>query len=256
MTCRSQFGFLQQIANELASETPSDYNIEILGISWGPTVFDSRMTDGRDLPWLQDPTGGAVTIAWEAQYRDFVILDPANEKPVAAYNLTANSLEDPANRAELKAILRGVAVLKDDDNDKLSDFWEDEVFDGDHSNNEATDDRDSDSANELLEYGLGSDAGDPDSLPITRSGNVAVGEERFQAILFRRRLGAAGGLIYVVEFSRDLVSWSTSPTDVVEVESINPYDGTGTEIVLFRGTKPLPGAQGSRGYMRVRVICP
>ena len=66
------------MANELAAGVPTDYRIEILGISYGSAGFDPLMTQGNDLPWLQDPTGGDVTADWGARWRDFVILDPAN----------------------------------------------------------------------------------------------------------------------------------------------------------------------------------
>ncbi|MCP5117629.1 MAG: hypothetical protein GY953_42945 [bacterium] len=151
-----------------------------------------------------------MTTAWSAAWRDFVILDPANMRPVAAYNLTDNPLSDPANRAELKAILLGIAELKDEDADKLSDYWEDEMHEGDRSAG-LTDDRDQDNSDELLEYGLGSHAGKPGSLPITSPGTLTAGEEQFQAISFRKRLGASGGLEYIVEFSSDGIHWSSAP---------------------------------------------
>ncbi|MGI9239968.1 MAG: hypothetical protein ACR2RV_04160, partial [Verrucomicrobiales bacterium] len=118
------------------------------------------MTDGRDLPWLQDPTGGDVTTEWGAGYRDFISLDPANEALPEAYSLTDNDLADPAKRAELKEILLGLAELKDEDADRLSDYWEVEMFDGDLSSG-PSDERDGDGADGLIEYALGSDANDP-----------------------------------------------------------------------------------------------
>jgi hypothetical protein len=65
------------------------------------------MTEGRVLPWLQDPDD-AVWTSWDVTNRDVVVLDPANSK-VAVYNLTVHDLADPANYAELLAILRSAA---------------------------------------------------------------------------------------------------------------------------------------------------
>ncbi len=241
------------IADELAAAAPSDYNIEILGISWGTTTFNQLMTDGRNMPWLQDTTGGSVTANWGAGYRDFIFIDPANERLVDGYSLTDNDLADPANRAELKAILLGLAELKDEDDDKISDYWEDQMFDGDRSAG-LSDDRDQDNSDGLLEYGLGSHAGDPASLPIMSTGFLTSGGEQYQAISFRSRLGTAGGLEYTVEFSRDGILWSSAPEDVVEYGRLNPYDGTGTEIVIFRAVRPA--SEQARGFLRVRVGMP
>ena len=208
------------------------------------------MTAGRDMPWLQDTTGGDVTTSWGADYRDFLILDPANMQPIAAYNLTQNSLSDPENRAELTAILLGLAVLKDEDADKLSDYWEDEMFEGDRSGLPA-DDRDNDRGDALLEYSLGSHAANPASLPDPSMGSVMVGGEEFQTITFRQRLGAAGGLKYTVGFSRDAVHWSSAEGNVIELSRTNPYDGTGTEIVTFQVASPI--SENGRGFLRVRA---
>ena len=232
----------------MAAETPSDYKIELLGISWASSSFNPLMTDGRDLPWLQDTTGGEVTTNWKAGYRDFVIIDPANERSVDAYNLTENPLSDPANREELKAILLGLAELRDTDGDKLSDFWEDEMFDGDLSSG-PDDNRDQDNSTELLEYALGSHADDPASMPRLVTGSLLIGGDEFPTITFRRRLGASGGLVYAVELSTDLGVWSSAPADLIELIRINPYDGTGTEIVTYRTVRSMDALPQGRGCL-------
>ena len=78
---------------------------------------------------------------------------------------------------------------------------------------------------------------------------MAIGDEKFQTITFRARLGASGGLVYTVEFSEDLISWSSAPKDVIEVGRLNPYDGTGTEIVTYRAQVTIP--QGEAQNVRL-----
>ena len=241
------------MSDELAAGTPTGYKIEILGVSWSNRGFNSLMTQGRDLPWLQDTSGGDVTADWGAAWRDFVILDPANGRPLAAYNLSSNSLDIVENYNELKAILTGLAALKDQDGDGLSDYYEEEMSEGDLSR-DPTDDNDRDRATVLLEYGLGSRDDNPGDLPHLGTGIMAMGADRYHTISFRRRLGAAGGLGYAVEFDRDLSDWTGNPGDIVEVDRMNPYDGTGTEIVTVRSVQPI--SAGDSGQLRVRVTAP
>ncbi|MDP2316592.1 MAG: hypothetical protein Q8P41_27105 [Pseudomonadota bacterium] len=53
-----------------------------------------------DLPILQDDTTADVWNQWGATWRDVYVLDNDNEV-YAVYNLTSNSLADPANYAAL-----------------------------------------------------------------------------------------------------------------------------------------------------------
>ena len=55
------------------------------------------------IPWLQDPDDG-VWNSWGVVYRDVVILDEAN-RFVAAFNLTAHDLQDPAEHATFRQML-------------------------------------------------------------------------------------------------------------------------------------------------------
>ena len=68
---------------------------------------NALMTAGRVLPWLQD-VDDATWTSWAVTNRDTVVLDGANAK-VAVYNLTIHDLGDPANYAELLAILKSAA---------------------------------------------------------------------------------------------------------------------------------------------------
>jgi hypothetical protein len=67
-----------------------------------------EMCNGRDLPWTQDTAAENVWVDWQVNYRDVVVLD-ADNVPVAVYNLTTHDLNDPANYAELKQILKDAA---------------------------------------------------------------------------------------------------------------------------------------------------
>jgi len=74
----------------------------------GAESESSLMADGRDLPLVQDTYDAKTWVAWQVQYRDVVILDADNVQ-VAVYNLTDHPLDDPANYAELKALLIATA---------------------------------------------------------------------------------------------------------------------------------------------------
>lgn len=113
-------------------------------------------------------------------------------------------------------------------------------------------DLDGDGLNALLEYALGSLAGDegasPESNPISEvvTFDDGSGEMEFIAMTYRRNLGA-DDVIYQVEVSSDLMSWSTTGTGQV---SASP-NGDGTETVTIRSLTPL--AQELRQFIRLRV---
>src|SRR5687768_7510812 len=92
---------------EILAANPAS-KIRIGGVNAAASVSgNAAMTDGRVLPWLQDPDD-AVWASWQVTNRDVFVLDAANGK-VAVYNLTANDLSVPANYAELLGILRAAA---------------------------------------------------------------------------------------------------------------------------------------------------
>jgi len=79
--------------------------VRILGVNGiGLESGNTLVCEGRDLPWLQDTVDEHVWSQWQVTYRDVVILDGANV-PVGVYNLTDHDLADPANYAELRALL-------------------------------------------------------------------------------------------------------------------------------------------------------
>ena len=68
---------------------------------------------------------------------------------------------------------------------------------------------------------------------------------------YRRNL-AADDVIYLVEVSSDLVTW-TSGTGIVEYLR-EVHQGDGTSIVAYRSSTPIGGAEGGVAhYMRLRV---
>ncbi len=89
---------------ELASEYPG-LSIQLLAINEiGHDSGLSGMADRGDLPLLQDTPSEEVWDDWDVTFRDVVILNASNEQ-VGVFNLTTHSLGDPANYADLKALL-------------------------------------------------------------------------------------------------------------------------------------------------------
>lgn len=93
---------------ELLQENPAT-KIRLLGVN-DAALADGNpaMTEGRTLPWLQDTNPPDAWNLWDVRFRDVVILD-TNNVELARFNLTVNSLSDPANYAQLKSLLRRVA---------------------------------------------------------------------------------------------------------------------------------------------------
>ncbi len=84
----------------MQTELDADYpglDIQILGVNGiGLEVANPVVTNGRDIPWLQDVNGVDVWSSWNVTYRDVIILDQYNQV-YAVYNLSTNSLGVPAN---------------------------------------------------------------------------------------------------------------------------------------------------------------
>ena len=62
------------------------------------------ITEGRDLPWLQNTTEADAWSAWGVEYRDVVVIAP-DGTVVGIYNLSENDLADPARVDELRDLL-------------------------------------------------------------------------------------------------------------------------------------------------------
>lgn len=84
--------------------------VRILGVNAvGQEGDNSLICQGRDIPWLQDTPDEAAWGAWEAIWRDVVVLDTNNER-VDVYNLTSQSLATSDYYEQLKGILRAAAT--------------------------------------------------------------------------------------------------------------------------------------------------
>lgn len=94
--------------NELLAANPTT-KIRIAGINQiGAEGGIDSMCDGRDIPLLQDTYEDHAWAEWQVRYRDVFILDEEN-RTVAVYNLTDNSLSYPENYDELKQLLLDAA---------------------------------------------------------------------------------------------------------------------------------------------------
>ncbi|MCO4770492.1 MAG: hypothetical protein KDA24_10725 [Deltaproteobacteria bacterium] len=85
-------------------------DISIIGVN--DTAFASgndSITDGRDLPWLQNTAEADVWNDWGVTYRDVWVLDGDNV-PVGIFNVTASSLADTANYDTLKQMFLDAAA--------------------------------------------------------------------------------------------------------------------------------------------------
>lgn len=90
---------------DLSAETP-DNPIRIIGIN------EAGQEDGNGflitahvtLPWLQDTATDQVWAAWQAVWRDVVVMDATGHRR-AVYNLTTHDLGDSANYQHLKDLL-------------------------------------------------------------------------------------------------------------------------------------------------------
>lgn len=72
-------------------------DVQIIGINEaGFASGNDTMTDGRDLPWLQDTEEAAVWDRWDVAFRDVILVDERNEE-ITRFNVTSNPLSSDAN---------------------------------------------------------------------------------------------------------------------------------------------------------------
>lgn len=68
--------------------------VQILGVNeMGHESRNSSITEGRDLPWLQDTDAEGVWESWKPTYRDVIVLGPEGDE-VGVFNLTDQDLGD------------------------------------------------------------------------------------------------------------------------------------------------------------------
>ena len=90
-------------------------DIEILGVNdWALGIGNEAVSEGRDIPWLQDVDGDDNGVSdiweqWDVTFRDVVILDANNEK-VEVYNVTVHNLSDTQNYDTLRQMFITAAV--------------------------------------------------------------------------------------------------------------------------------------------------
>ena len=77
----------------------------ILGVNGiGLESANPTITDGRDLPWLQDTESADTWNLWGIAYRDVVVLDE-DGAVLGVFNLTTRSLSEPDNYDALRELL-------------------------------------------------------------------------------------------------------------------------------------------------------
>jgi len=114
--CTLQFGHLDSLQDDLDTNY-SELGIQIVGVNQADRESGNAViTEGRDLPWLQDVDANDdgdsdAWMAWEAQLRDVILLDAANQK-ISTYNLTQNGLGETDNYNHLKDLLVGAATAE------------------------------------------------------------------------------------------------------------------------------------------------
>jgi hypothetical protein len=222
------------------------------------------MTNGRTLSWVRETAMVQPGKTWSVPlnssglpfHRDVVILDAQNAF-ANVYNLTARPIDATnedylLHRGELKAMLVAAATHVDTDNDKLSDAWEMESYghlDADASTLAAN------GESALACYSSGQFPRTPDAQLAPRFQVHSIVGDRIDATFtYRRRLGKAGGLTYAPEISTGLAQWIPAANSFTLESVVNPYDGTGTEIVTLRRIAPLENTPTL--WTRLRVFFP
>lgn len=243
--CRTQFGHLNTLARQLHATNPA-VQIEILGVNWTEyTNANYLMTAGRQLPWLQPAATNRVQDLWGAAERDVRILDAQN-RLIAVYNLTANSLAFPGNFDTLKDLFLDAAQWVDTDGDQLLDDWELVHFGSLAAT--PSDDADGDHHDNFTEYAFGTDPKNAASRTSFQSSWTGTSPNRFYTVTFRRRVGSA--VSYSFEHSLRCLPWTPSAGSVAVTEAaMNLFDGTGTGWTTCQLTAPFPGP--ASGFLRV-----
>ena len=103
--CSGQFGHLDTLQETIDED---GHPIQILGVNGiGYENGNERVTEDRDIPWLQDVEEVDAWTQWDVQYRDVYILDQ-NGNLRFRYNLTINDLGNPDNLDLLTEAMLGL----------------------------------------------------------------------------------------------------------------------------------------------------
>ena len=98
--CRSRFGSLDKLYNELLKD---GLNINFIGIN-GISTKDrdyNEMISGRSLPWVQDNEDSRVWESWDVLIRDLILLDKSGHY-FDLFNLTDFDISKDSNYQLLK----------------------------------------------------------------------------------------------------------------------------------------------------------
>jgi len=88
--------------------TEDGYPIQILGVNGaGYESGNERVTEDRDIPWLQDTENIEAWTQWDVKYRDVYVLDQNGDLRFI-YNLTVNDLGNPDNLDLLTDAMTGL----------------------------------------------------------------------------------------------------------------------------------------------------
>lgn len=224
--------------------------VDILGVNEIAGGTNSSMYLSRPLSWTQDTNTLGIQAAWQAFYRDVVILGPQNGK-LETFNLTdfpidGASATNTANRAALRSKLLAAATPADTDHDGLPDYWETLHF-GNLSRHGDT--PGVHGLKTLLHFAHGNKTPAttaPDGLPV-----LIHRVDGPLALTFKRRRGTARGLTVTPEFSSTLATWTTGVAGWEEWSVRALYDGSASELVEWRALTP-----GDWRYVRTMAVLP
>ncbi|NCG09367.1 MAG: hypothetical protein GWO81_07380 [Verrucomicrobia bacterium] len=132
--------------------------------------------------------------------------------------------------------------------------WATNAFDAGvpEADRDATDDPDSDSVKNLLEFALGGDPSAKDSSILPTQTRVEDGGSSYLELSFTRPKDLSG-ITYTVQTADELVTWPTDSSGV----NANPVivdNGDGTETLTYRRTQAV--SPNSRAFMRLKVSIP
>ena len=113
-------------------------------------------------------------------------------------------------------------------------------------------DPDSDGVSNILEYAFGMNPRAADVWLMPSSGQVSVNGANYLTITFRELQGSTSGVVYAVQESTDLSSWSAvdSVTNLVAGPIVQ---SDGTNLLTVRGNFPLGSG---RAFLRLNVTVP
>jgi hypothetical protein len=166
----------------------------------------------------------------------------------------------PANTTSIPWHVYYATDLTDADGDGLPDAWEFanglSLFDDGSlsADNGPLGDPNHDGIPNLLEYALNGDPQKPNSamLPATVVETNAADGKRYLGFIYHRRINATG-ILYSVEVSSDLKTWTADPLSIEEAEP-SAADANGiTETVHLRIRPALGDPENSAKFVRLRV---